>query len=113
MPRLPSRELQGPRGETSAAVRARVSAARQRQLARQGCTNAQLDGAALDRHCRLGPAEEALLRSALDRLGLSARGYHRILRVARSIADLAATETIAAEHLGEALGYRNLDRLRN
>lgn len=113
VPRLPSRELQGPRGETSAAVRARVTAARQRQLARQGCTNAQLDGAALDHHCRLGPAEEALLRSALDRLGLSARGYHRILRVARSIADLAATETIAAEHLGEALGYRNLDRSRH
>jgi magnesium chelatase family protein len=113
VPRLPSRELQGPCGEASAAVRARVSAARQCQQTRQGCTNAQLGGAALDHHCRLGPAEAALLRRALDRLGLSARGYHRILRVARSIADLDATEAITAEHLGEALGYRNLDRARH
>ncbi len=112
VPRLPSQELQGPRGEASASVRQRVIAARQRQLDRQGCPNAQLGGTALDRHCRLDPPEEALLRRALDRLGLSARGYHRSLRVARSIADLAAAETITTDHLGEALGYRNLDRAR-
>ncbi|MFN2308221.1 MAG: YifB family Mg chelatase-like AAA ATPase [Gammaproteobacteria bacterium] len=110
VPRLPARALQGAPGEDSATVRARVVAARARQLARQGNCNARLSGDALDRHCALDANEQALLRHALERLDLSARAYHRILRVARTLADLEAAERITAEHLGEALGYRNLDR---
>jgi magnesium chelatase family protein len=61
-------------------------------------------------HCRLQPHDQALLERAIDALQLSARSMHRILRVARTIADLAASEDIASTHLGEALGYRRLDR---
>ncbi|MFP5505328.1 MAG: YifB family Mg chelatase-like AAA ATPase [Gammaproteobacteria bacterium] len=110
VPRLPPRALQGSPGEDSATVRARVSAARDRMLTRQGDCNARLSGGDLDRHCALGTQERALLHQALDRLDLSARAYHRILRVARTLADLDAAERIDARHLGEALGYRGLDR---
>ncbi|MBI5461338.1 MAG: YifB family Mg chelatase-like AAA ATPase [Gammaproteobacteria bacterium] len=110
VPRLPPRELQGAPGETSAAVRARVCVARSVQQQRQGMCNARLSGVDLDRNCYLQPSEQTLLRHALERLNLSARAYHRILRVARTIADLDAAECIGAQHLGEAMGYRNLDR---
>ena len=112
VPSLPAGALDGsaPRGEDSATVRTRVSAARQRQQQRQGCANAQLQGAALDQHARLDEPGRALLLQAMERLGLSARGYHRVLRVARTIADLADAETIGVAHLTEAIGYRRLDR---
>jgi magnesium chelatase family protein len=110
VPRLPPRELQGAPGEDSATVRTRVTAARERQLARQNDCNACLHGADLDRYCALGERERTLLHQALERLTLSARAYHRILRVARTLADLDAAERIDAHHLGEALGYRSLDR---
>ncbi|HFQ14147.1 MAG TPA: ATP-binding protein, partial [Gammaproteobacteria bacterium] len=92
--------------EDSATVRARVQQARERQLTRQQVPNAELDNPALEIHCRLDAAGEALLGQAIRRLGLSARACHRILRVARSIADLAAADAISPAHLAEAIGYR-------
>lgn len=93
-------------GEASAAVRRRVLAARECQQARQQCANAQLAGRALTRHCPLDDAARALLGRAIERLGLSARGHDRILRVARSIADLAGAAVIDRVHLAEAIQYR-------
>lgn len=107
VPSLSAAELQAATpGEASAAVRARVIAARDRQLARQGCANAALDGRALVDHCALDDDARALLARAIDRLGLSARSHDRILRVARSIADLAGAEVIDRSHLAEAVQYR-------
>jgi magnesium chelatase family protein len=99
-----------PKGEVSAVVRARVQAAWQRQLDRQGCSNAVLAGDALEMHCVLQPTEQRILANAIDKLGLSARAYHRILRMARSIADLAGSDLIQQPHLAEAISYRQLDR---
>jgi magnesium chelatase family protein len=97
-------------GESSAVVRARVLAARERQRARLAGTaltcNAELGPAHVRRHCRTEPAAEALLRAAMQRLHLSARAYHRVLKLARTIADLAGAETIGAAHVAEALQYR-------
>lgn len=93
-------------GESSAQVRQRVLAARALQMARQGRPNAHLDSAGVDAHCRADERALALLRQAIDRLGLSARAYHRTLKVARSIADLAGTETIGSAHVAEAIQYR-------
>jgi magnesium chelatase family protein len=93
-------------GESSATVRRRVITARGRQLQRQQQLNAALSGAALDRHCRPEPAAETLLQQAAARLSLSARGYHRILRVARTIADLEDISDIGAAQVAEALHYR-------
>ncbi|MBI2381778.1 MAG: YifB family Mg chelatase-like AAA ATPase [Gammaproteobacteria bacterium] len=112
VPPLPKGALHdaGPR-ETSAQVRARVVAARARQLDRAGKANARLNPRELDAVVKLGPAERQLLDYAMERLGLSARAYHRILRVARSIADLADSAEVAGEHVREALGFRRLDRV--
>ncbi|WP_369572696.1 YifB family Mg chelatase-like AAA ATPase [Acidithiobacillus sp. IBUN Pt1247-S3] len=97
-----------PRGESSAVWRARIAEAIERQWQRQGCSNAQLQGEALDQHCALEKNSRDFLRLAAERLHFSARAYHRILRVARSIADLAAEASIRQEHLAEALQYRRL-----
>lgn len=110
VPRLEYRELQGPGGEPSARVRLRVAAARTRQLERAGRVNALLDNRALERVCRLGEPDQSLLRQAMERFQLSARAYHRILKVARTIADLDAATEIATPHLAEALQYRRLER---
>lgn len=99
-----------PPAEPSAQVRERVSSAWSIQIDRQGCSNAELNHGALERHCRLQETERALLAAAIDRLGLSARAYHRILRVARTIADLNACRRIEQPHLAEAIGYRRLDK---
>lgn len=100
-------ELQdAPPGEGTAAVRERVMAAHARQHARQGKANAQLEAGEMDTHCPLDPRAASLLRQAIERLGLSARAYHRTLRVARSIADLADETLITSAHVAEAVQYR-------
>jgi magnesium chelatase family protein len=93
-------------GEPSSSVRARVAEARARQLARQGKPNADLDTREIDEHCRVEESGAAFLKQAIARLNLSARAYHRILKVARSLADLAGMEIIAANHIAEAVRYR-------
>jgi len=97
--------------ESSVAVRARVAATRRRQLERQRVPNARLGPAAIERHCALDAAGRRLLRQAFDQLGLSARATHRVLCVARTVADLARAETIGSEHLAEAIQYRRAARL--
>lgn len=104
-------------GEPSSAIRARVNAARRRALARaEGAgrrglhSNAAMGPADIRRFCETDEAGKALLRAAFDNLGLSGRGYDRILRVARTIADLAGEEKIGAAHLAEAIQLRSLDR---
>ncbi|MDF9392537.1 MULTISPECIES: YifB family Mg chelatase-like AAA ATPase [Methylococcus] len=96
--------------ETSAQVRCRVIAARERALRRSGQPNALLTPRQIERHCIPDSAGRALLEQAMTRLNLSHRAYHRILKLARTIADLDDSEAIAANHIGEAIGYRRLDR---
>ena len=113
VPAIPATELSEPNpgsAETSEQVRARVNAAHQRQLKRQGCSNGQLNSKGLDAHCKLDDQGRDLINRALDTLGLSARAYHRILRVARSIADLADEQHIQPVHLAEAISFRRMDR---
>lgn len=93
-------------GEPSEAIADRVAHAYAIQLARQGKPNQQLATREIDRHCRLDAAGEALLRQAMARMHWSARAYHRVLKVARSIADLAGAPRIAPEHVSEAVQYR-------
>ncbi len=92
--------------ESSAAVGARVIAARKRQLERQGCENARLESGELARHAALDDGARALLVRAVERLGLSGRGYDRVRRVARSIADLDGADDVKAVHVAEALQLR-------
>ncbi len=113
VPRLRPEELSNPASaslETSAQVRARVEEARARQLARHHKPNQALEPREIDLHCGLNEAGRRLMTQAMARLGLSARAYHRVLKVARTIADLAGREAIEPTHLGEAIGYRRLDR---
>lgn len=93
-------------GEPSAAIAARVAQAYACQEARQGKPNFAMTPAEIDAWCRPAPAAEQLLRSAMARLNWSARACHRVLKVARTIADLAQTETIGSEHVAEAIQYR-------
>ncbi len=98
--------------EESAEVRAHVVAARDRAWARQGTLNARLDAAGVARHCVPVPVAHALLAKAVARLGLSARAFHRVAKVARTIADLAGDERIESVHMAEAIGCRRADALR-
>jgi magnesium chelatase family protein len=98
-------------GERSADVRARVQAARERQAARFAGTgriaaNADMGPAEVRRFCEVDAAAQPLLRAAMQRLQLSARAFHRVLKLARTIADLAGAEVIGAPHLAEAIQYR-------
>lgn len=98
-----------PHGETSATIRERVREARRRQTARYGTateTNATLDLEGIRVHCALTPEGSALLERAAEKLRLSARGVHRVLRVSRTIADLGADQQLTTQHLAEALQYR-------
>jgi magnesium chelatase family protein len=97
-------------GESSAQVQERVEATRARQHQRRGCANAVLNNKQIEETCRLDDEGQRLLEQAIDRLGFSARAYHRILKVARTIADMAAEETIRPAHVAEAIQYRCLDR---
>jgi magnesium chelatase family protein len=110
VPALPQEDLLGkPTGEPSHVIRQRVEAARGRALERQGCANADLTPDAVSRFCAPDAAGEQLLRQALSRLGLSARAYHRVLKVARTVADLAGAAAITADHVAEAVQYRRFD----
>ncbi|HLI19418.1 MAG TPA: YifB family Mg chelatase-like AAA ATPase [Rhodanobacteraceae bacterium] len=112
VPRVPLVELDAQRGardEDSGTVRARVVAARNIAMRRAGKPNALLATREIERDCALGNAERALLERAMEKLSLSARAYHRVLRVARTIADLAGSERIAREHLAEAVQYRRTE----
>jgi magnesium chelatase family protein len=108
VPRVALAELSGPAAlsESSALVRARVITARERQLQRAGKPNASLSNREVLRDCALATSDRQLLERALDQLGLSARAYHRILRVARSIADLDGCDAVRTAHLMEAIQYR-------
>ena len=110
------RDLAGitsPATESSAPVRARVLRARERQRIRySGCgylTNAELPVRALRSHCPTGPQADQLLERAVRGLGLSMRAYVRVLRVARTIADLEGADRLSATHVAEAVGYRAFD----
>jgi magnesium chelatase family protein len=93
-------------GEASAVIAQRVASARERQEMRQQKTNARLSVQEIDEWCRPEAAAESLLRTAIDRLKWSARAYHRVLRLARTIADLADNPTVSAAHVSEAIQYR-------
>lgn len=97
-------------GESSKEVQQRVVAARERQLKRAGKVNQALQGKELEKYCVLLEGDQQFIDQAMQKLGLSARAYHRVLRVARTIADLAGSASIGKLHLTEALGYRRLDR---
>ena len=107
VPVLPPETLSGAAdGETSATVAARVVRARQRAVDRQGCANAQLAAGQLDDHLRIEEAAQALLHHVCARLAWSGRSFHRVLRIARTIADLAGHDTIASIHVSEAIQWR-------
>jgi magnesium chelatase family protein len=96
--------------ESSAAIRTRVVAARGRQLKRQGILNARLDGKKLDEFAKMDEDSLVLLNGAAEKMGLSARGYNRVKRVARTIADLRGADCVAAPDIAEALSYRPINR---
>jgi magnesium chelatase family protein len=112
VPSLPAEILhRGVAGEATASVKARVLAARERQLQRQKYLNQELSPSQVSEHAALARADADTLEQAMRRLRLSARAYHRVLRVARTIADLEGSEKISSSQLHEALTYRVLDRL--
>ena len=116
VPRVPYEKLrgQGREGETSKSIRERVKAARERQLARYKDSNVHFNSRmpqrAIREFCELPDESEALLKRAVDSLGLSARAYNRVIKIARTIADLAGREKIETADLAEAIQYRTLDR---
>jgi len=111
VPAVPQLELvKASKGETSGVIAARCEQAFQRQMARQGKPNAKLAPKEIDAYCKPDAAGEELLKNAIQRMGLSARAYHRVLKVARTIADLAASEAITSAHIAEAIQYRKMDK---
>ncbi|MCE5228615.1 hypothetical protein LLG95_03355 [bacterium] len=116
VPAVKYQELtRGQPGESSKVVRERIIATRRRQLDRFGnrpgvYCNAQMSGKDIEKHCRLDDATMDLLERAMRQQSLSARAFHRILKVSRTIADLAGKDAIDAETISEAIHYRSLDR---
>jgi magnesium chelatase family protein len=113
LPRLEKNELLGKdtcERECSAEVRQRVTKTRQRQLDRQGCLNGQLNNRQIEINCHLDEAGEELLMASIDKLKLTARSYHKLLKLARTIADMAGFESIAQNHIAEAITYRQQER---
>ena len=115
VPAVPFRDLKGEiKTESSVEIRTRVLMAREIQSARFSRTkiycNAKMSSRHIKKHCHIGDASINLLESATDKLGLSARAYNRILKIARTIADLEKEPDIKVDHISEAIQYRNLDR---
>jgi magnesium chelatase family protein len=111
VPAVPPEDLaRAAGGETSSVIRERVVQARAKMITRQGKENARLATREIDAQCVLDENGATLLKQAIGRLGLSARGYHRILKLARTIADLANATRVSPSHLAEAIQYRRLDR---
>ena len=113
LPRLEKEELMRKTGQTpeaSTTVRARVEKTRDRQLNRQGCLNGQLNNQQIEQVCILDQACEQLLMNSIDKLRLTARSYHKLLKLARTIADMAELEAIKQSHLAEAISYRRQER---
>lgn len=112
VPAVPQEELMQRRstGEKSSVVRQRVEKSHQLQINRQNKTNNRLSVKEIDQFCALDTVSEKLLKQAISRLNLSARAYHRILKVARTIADLSGREKINNQHIAEAIQYRRLDK---
>lgn len=115
VPAVPYEDLRQEQGSVdSATMRSRILAAREIQAERfRGThvhTNSELSGSALEEHCKCGREEHAFLEQAVKTLGLSARAYTRILRIARTIADLESVGEISVPHLAEAINYRTMDR---
>jgi magnesium chelatase family protein len=111
VPALPHLELvKAGKGESTEIIRRRVNVAYRAQLERQGKANAKLTPKEIDVQCKPNEAGEELLKNAIQRMGLSARAYHRVLKVARTIADLAASAEISTAHIAEAIQYRKMDK---
>lgn len=111
VPTVPTEDLSRARsGESSGMIRERVAQARAKMITRQGKENARLMTREIDNYCVPDEKGANLLKQAINRLGLSARGYHRILKVARTIADLAGVERVSDAQVAEAIQYRRFDR---
>jgi magnesium chelatase family protein len=109
VPSLPAQDLlSSPPGESTQTIAARSLAARERAMARQGGANADLQGQAIDTQARMSDSASALLQKAAAKLGWSGRSVHRSLKVARTIADLAGSDTLEAAHVAEAVQYRRV-----
>jgi magnesium chelatase family protein len=111
VPAVPAEDLsRANSGDSSSRIRERVEQARSTMIARQGKENARLSTREIDKYCALNDKGATLLKQAISRLGLSARGYHRTLKVARTIADLAGVDRISDVQVAEAIQYRRFDR---
>lgn len=109
VPMLAKKDLMHPGpGESSTAIRARAVAARQRQLDRQHVSNSELGVQEIEKYCRLDAAGKQMLERAMTQLNISARAYHRILKLARTIADLSGSEPVLGKHVAEAIQYRRM-----
>jgi magnesium chelatase family protein len=116
LPRLDRQELLQQKineQESSRQVRQRVTRARNIQIERQGCLNGQMKNRQIEQFCVLDPASQKLLSQAIDKLKLSARSYHRLLKLARTIADLAGKQNISIDCISEAINYRRSPLLQN
>ena len=112
VPAVPQEELmhQQAAGEKSNVIQQRVEQCYSKQLTRQNKTNSQLSVEEIDQYCVINSDCENLLKQAINRLNLSARAYHRILKLARTIADLSGVDAIGTQHIAEAIQYRRMDR---
>lgn len=113
LPRLEKEELMRKTGQKPASsreVRTRVQQTRERQIQRQGCLNGQLSNPQIEQFCAVDSAGEQLLMHSIDKLKLSARSYHKLLKLARTIADMDNLEAISRSHLAEAISYRRQER---
>jgi magnesium chelatase family protein len=99
------------KGESSSTIQKRVSICHQKQILRQGKANAQLSSAEVRSFCQLVPDDNEFLELAIEKLNLSTRAHHKILKIARTLADMEALELIERKHLIEALSYRAMDRI--